>query len=313
MNIITSLPHMTVCTFRRTLGRLFLGLLFGVLLSACDTTSNVAQDTSSTEPAAQLSGIGDDLSDAIDLTEEQSEAIQALLDQYREQEAEPGTLWHVAADLHGQLTSEQVDQLQATLAARREARTASRAPRGPRRGMHGPRSGMQNGEGPRAEWLNLTDEQKAAMQAIRETYRDQLQALREKRRDGTFDESDAEQLASIREEMRSEMQAVLTDEQRAQIEARREQMEARRKANRAAMAEALELTDEQQAALEAWRTQRSEQGRPPRGIMRRGTGGDARDALSSILTEEQMEIALLHRVLQRRVLQQHRRGPIRRG
>lgn len=286
-------------------------LIVGFSVSACDTTSNVAQETPGVE-AAQRAGFEDDLSEAIDLSSEQSAAIQSLLDTYRGQETEPGMLWHLAADLHGQLTSEQIDQLRAEMEARRDARSEAREARGPRRGPRGLRSRARNGEGPRAGHLNLTDEQKAALRSIREAYRDPLHALREKRRNGSFDERDAEQLASIRAQMRSEMQAVLTDEQRAQMEARREQMQARREANRAAMAEALELTDEQQVALEAWRAQRGEQGRLPRG-MRRGTGGDARDALSSILTEEQMEIALLHRVLQRRVLQQHGRGPIRRG
>ena len=123
----------------------------------------------------------------------------------------------------------------------------SQGPQGPPRdggfrGGPGPRDGL----GPIARDLNLTDDQKAAIKKITESFResdkalfDQLRALHQNEPDptsGTFDEAAVRAAAEARAKvqielevshakMMSQIAAVLTAEQKAQLAARRQQFE----------------------------------------------------------------------------------------
>jgi len=122
----------------------------------------------------------------------------------------------------------------------------SQGPQGPRpggfRGGPGPRDGL----GPMGRDLNLTDDQKAQIKKINDSFRetekalhDQLRTLHESEPDpmsGGFDEAAvraaAEARAKIQVElevshakMMSQIAAVLTAEQKAQLAARRQQFE----------------------------------------------------------------------------------------
>ena len=123
----------------------------------------------------------------------------------------------------------------------------SQGPQGPPRGGGFPGGpGPRDGLGPIARDLNLTDDQKAAIKKISESFResdkalfDQLRALHQSEPDptsGTFDEAAvlaaAEARAKVQIEvevshakMMSQIAAVLTAEQKAQLAARRQQFE----------------------------------------------------------------------------------------
>ncbi len=122
------------------------------------------------------------------------------------------------------------------------------------KGRHG---GMRGGFGGRfAEKLNLTDAQKEQMKQIAARYRESARALREQRRegrerdgfgqltDGTFNEAAVRAAAQARANARverevmharmmSEMFALLTPEQKAQLAAERQQWEQKRQEWRA--------------------------------------------------------------------------------
>jgi Spy/CpxP family protein refolding chaperone len=128
---------------------------------------------------------------------------------------------------------------------------AERRERGGGKGRHGMRGGMRGFGGHFAEKLNLTDAQKEQMKQIAARYRESGKALRQGRRegrnggefgsmtDGTFNEAavraaaQARANASVEREvmrarMMSEMFAVLTPEQKAQLAAQRQQWEQKR-------------------------------------------------------------------------------------
>lgn len=122
------------------------------------------------------------------------------------------------------------------------------------RGARGFRAGNRGMRG-----VNLTDAQKEQMKQIRTSFqertkylREQLsaghQALREARQNGTFNEALAQQklteLASVRAklmteqyQMHQQIEAVLTPEQKAQMQQMREQRQARREQFKARRAE----------------------------------------------------------------------------
>jgi periplasmic protein CpxP/Spy len=126
-----------------------------------------------------------------------------------------------------------------------------RAP-GPGRGFHGgPGGAPRDGLGPIARDLNLTDDQKAQIKKIRGSFEESTKALREQLRtlhegqgdplkDGTFDETAVRAAAQARANVQVELEvqharmmsqifAVLTTEQKAQLAAKRQQFEQRRK------------------------------------------------------------------------------------
>jgi Spy/CpxP family protein refolding chaperone len=161
--------------------------------------------------------------------------------------------------------------------------------------------------------LDLTEAQKAELRSIRAEYRDELKALREKCRSDSFDETDAELWRTLRSEMRDAVREVLTEEQREQMEALRDERMARRDSVREARREALGLTDEQIAQFEELRSDNTAIGlhcdSSPHGPGPRGMRGNG--AAASILTQEQREIVMVHRVLRHGAMKGHqgRRGP----
>jgi protein CpxP len=122
----------------------------------------------------------------------------------------------------------------------------SQGPRGPRPGGFPGGPGFHDGLGPMARDLNLTDDQKAQIKKIAESFRendkalfDQLRTLHESEPDpmsGAFDETAvraaAEARAKIQIElevshakMMSQIASVLTADQKAQLAAKRQQFQ----------------------------------------------------------------------------------------
>jgi Spy/CpxP family protein refolding chaperone len=111
-------------------------------------------------------------------------------------------------------------------------------------GHRGERGGGMHGDMFRG--INLTEDQKTRMKQISESFRERTQSLHQELRakqqelrqsseGGTFNEALAQQTASLeaklmgeRFKMRQEMQAVLTPEQKTQIEQKRAEFKAKR-------------------------------------------------------------------------------------
>lgn len=276
-----------------TLSRLALVAVLGVavLLGGCDSTSPAEEadsDTPTVEDAA-LSDAVSTLSEAASLSDDETSALRKRLAHY-DGDHSPGMLWTVAADVHQQLTDDQIE----ALTARMQERRAERREDGPRRG---PRGHVRRGLHHRLGDLDLSDAQKEELRALRAEYRDEMRSFREGCRDGTLSEADAEAWRALRTEMREAFRDVLTDEQRQQLDARRDELEDRREQIRDARAEALNLTDEQRAQFDSLRT---EFDGPGARFLRRCDGGERGERpVASILTEEQREIVMIHRVLRR--------------
>lgn len=137
--------------------------------------------------------------------------------------------------------------------------------RGGGKGRHGKRGGARHGKGMMFAKLNLTDAQKEQMKQIRSKYSESFKGLRGDRKqargerkafDGTFNEAEVRAAAQARAakrvdievaraRMMSEMFAVLTPEQKTQLEqlrVERQQKHAERRAARQARKAASETT-----------------------------------------------------------------------
>lgn len=304
------------------------------VLAACDSASGLsdaASESDNTSMAASISYIMTDLS----LSSSESAALRASFAKYGDGDnattREPGFLWRVAAELHATLSDEQKAKLYERI---EEAGRRNRA------GELGDGQGMQRGGGPaggqgqlgmkpggqRAGGLariELTDAQKEQIEAIREAYKPQIEAVLEQKDTLSREELKAA-LDAIHTSVQAEIEALLTDEQKqaladlkAEAEARQAEMEAEREANREAsklvMIEVLGLSTDQVAALDQLFASTSEDRAAIKALAESGADREeviaAAEALraahqatlASILDTTQYEITLIHDALASRM------------
>ena len=232
---------------------LMLGLMLAGL-TACDTVTN-GDDFNDPE----LAFLTATLSEELGLSASQQGSIAETFRAYDRQDREPGFLWNVAADLQASLSDEQKE----TLLNRTNDMERGLSFRGllgypgggGRYGIGGFRGGSgRHGIAPADEVLNLTEEQQAAMQELQVSYREQMKALVTSFRNEEVDEDTfVSEMFALRMAKRSDMDALLTEEQRAALETFRSEREAAFEAFRAAVNavrdEVLGLSDEQIDAL----------------------------------------------------------------
>ena len=299
------------------------------------------------QPAARLSADArlDQLTEGLDLTADQSAALDALGTRYAD--ADRATLWTAAADVAAILTDAQIDQLQQAATARRSERSGARGertrrPRGERRARpDGERRARPDGErrarpdgdrrqrAPRGERTELTDAQREALRAVRDDVRARTEALVTQFRDGALTEDQfVERTKALREEATRRSAEALP----AEAAQRMAERHAQRDAEKTARERALGLTDAQKAQLQSRRLDRVREGGPDlRPFLDEGAELD-RDAMREalrerreqaraereadpVLTAEQQDVVFLHRALAGGGRDGHRgrRGQGRRG
>jgi hypothetical protein len=269
------------------------------MLLACDSTAELtAADQDGRAVAAEQPSALMQAAEAAALSDAQAARVRRIVAATVERGRDPVALWDATAQVNEVLSPDQRSALiEAVRRAWAERRDRTRAERSGSR-AHGPQ-GAQLRRLLRS--LDLTDEQKEELAALREAFREDLRALRPTRGERP-DEETREAMRARARAFRAAAQAVLTDAQRAQLRARRAQWQerraqrmARRAEGFAAMAEALDLTDAQQAALVERRAER-QRARRAWAFWRHRTKDRA-----PLLTEPQREVVQLHRILRAEV------------
>jgi len=309
---------------KRFASRMTVAVLMLTVLAACDSSSAVGGiDGTESSLEETVSFIALDLG----LSAQETAALSTSLAKFAgddDADREPGFLWHVAAELQATLTDEQKERLFARLdRAGDQRRQGGQRGMQQRRGQGGPGMGGQNGpRGNVLEQLGLSDEQKEAIAAIRESFKPQIEAILAQRETLTRAEM-KEQLDALHEQIKAEVEAVLTDEQKTQLEelkaeaeARRAEREAQMQANREAarevMIEVLGLTDDQVNALEELRASAEAERDAIRELVESGTDRETvqaqveaqreahEAALASIYDDTQYEIVRIHKAISMR-------------
>ena len=323
------------------------------VLSACDTSGSFSGDDGADSATFEqtVSFLAADLG----LNSTETAALSASFAKFGDGSAdgdrEPGFLWRVADNLQATLTDEQKARLFERLEQMRDRGQQGQGMRpgqngqgqnGQRRpgmggpGMSGP-GGQGQGDGPRSGFaqLDLSDDQQAAIKDIRESYKDDIQAVVAQRETLSRDEI-KEQLEMLHESIRAEIEAVLTTDQlqqledlKAEAEARRAErqaeMEANREAAKVVMIEVLGLTTDQIAALDDLRASREADRESIREL--KDSGASEEDvkaaavafraaneaALNIILDDTQLEITMIHQVLAMRLRNHRQGGPGQKG
>ncbi len=314
-------------------GLLALAVVF--LLAGCDSLTGshqqaVPEPSQQDAAGAELAAMGNYLTRELSLSAVQGDSVGAYLRRQQHRRHDPGFVWGLAADLQARLTAEQKQRL-FDLAGRLDERGGHGLHRllmgGFGLGNHGWRLDAPGGPS-RSGLLAglLTEEQQRAVATIRARYEAAFQTAFTARRDGSLDDAALRaRLQELHRAMRAEIEALLTDEQRATLEALREahraEMEAWFEANReavaaalaaerAAMFAALDLTDAQQTAVIAVLDEHQAQIEALRDQLRAGTltpadaadafialRASARSALEALLDARQIEIVRIHDAL----------------
>ncbi|NQV72626.1 hypothetical protein HQ496_05845 [bacterium] len=307
-------------------------LLSSLFLAACDSTSGLSGDDEATTSLAQsVSFIASDLG----LTSSESATLSASMARHAGDGSavsqEAGYLWRVAAELQATLSDEQKAALfeRIELAGQRDRQAGMQ--QGPGNGMKGPggaqRMQQGQGQGGALSQLGLTEDQLAQIEAIREAYKPEIEAILAQRETLSREEIKAA-VDAIREAVRAEVEAVLTDDQKQQLadfqaeaEARRAEHQAAQEANREAsklvMIEVLGLTPDQVAALEGLRVTGEEDRLAIEALVESGADRETvmaaaselraahQEAVAAILDQTQLEITLIHNALASRMGQGH--------
>lgn len=288
----------------------FIAALIGFLLAplACSDAPTAveqtgAQDEESGEPSlAQLSA---DLASAVPLSTAEAGEVNQVLQAHGGRFEQPGFLWYAAEGLQKTLTERQKLRL-FRLLDRDPAPMLARMMR----------QRMVHPLGPLGLIADLlTEEQKASMRQLHQSYRTQVREVLAAVRAGEMTrEEGLQEVQSLRESLRAEVEALLTEEQKLALEERRaerfETREEHREAARQAMIDALDLSEEQVEALEAlWEAHWDElvELREAFGEGElewetfteavRSLRTDLWEQLAEILSEDQLEIFKIHRVL----------------
>lgn len=278
-----------------------------VMLVAATAFSATAQPNASPAIDEAVAAVTD-----AGLSEARADAVRSILEGV---EREPGALWKAAGAVHQELGTTgalaYAQALQANAAEVRQTRRAAmqdRGERGPRRGRGMRETGQGRGgpdqAGTRLAALDLTDEQTEQIAEIRREHREKMRALRAES-DGRPSPAMREQMQTLRAEMRADIEAVLTEEQKQQW---KEQRDTRRDEARAVRNEVLNLSEEQIEQMEALRTgMRSamqgarERGQRPDRMAHRASG---RAAAAQILDDDQEAIFMTFHAL-RSVMRAH--------
>jgi hypothetical protein len=277
------------------------------------------------------------LNEQLQLTPRQADRLQEIQEK---NEGAPGALWLAAAELQESLSSNQKEQLFASLDQQRPGgRTGSGFGRAD--GARFMRRGFQENDRNMPS-LDLTDDQKEQLETLRDEQRERVEAMRAQVKAGNLEQSALrEQLLAQREQMRSALEQILTKDQLAKLDARRQGGDDagarsgrrvqridraaaadRRSALLAARNEVLELTSEQkqtlkelrekqQAALAAFQDNARSEGKDRQSLMTefQSLRESFEAETEAIYTDKQLEIIMIHRSLSIEAFKQRDEGP----
>ena len=217
-------------------------LLFAV---GCD---NPMLDNAAQLDSPELQDFAKELSSDLGLSESSASAVNDVLNRHgrKGKHREPGFLWKVAGELAVELSDEEKARLF-------EKMDEKEIP------LFGSSKGKKGKKG--KSYFSqikkvLTDDQKVTFKAIKVAYKERFKAIHEQVKDGTLSKEDAKaQKDALREALKAEIDALLTDEQKAQLEQnkadRKEKRKAYRDSTKAVKVAVLGMTTDQLTAFDA--------------------------------------------------------------
>ena len=290
---------------------------FLFLAIGCDNPlNNDAVDLDSQE----LQGFSSELSSDLGLSKSSTKSLNDVLNRHGRggKHREPGFLWKIAGELAVTLTDEE----KARLFEKMDEKDIPLF--GGSKGKKGHAGkGRKGGDNFGGIYKVLTDDQKVTFKAIVTAYKERFKAIHEQVKDGSLSKEDARsQMDALKEAMQAEVDALLTEEQKAQIDQNKADRETERQAykdsSKAVMVDVLDMTAEQVTAFgEANKEARdaamalfeqAQNGDIDKDTLREGLKNifeTKNEKMDALFNDDQLEIIKIHKALELR-MKKHR-------
>ena len=271
-----------------------------------------------------------DLVNDLNLSDKSARNLRSALGRHGrggERDREPGFLWKLAAELQQTLTEEEKNNIFARLEEVKEKGKDRGKDAGKGRGEGADKdSGKKDGGALRVIYSVLADDQKPQFDAIMKEFRTGMDAIFSSIKAGEITREEAKAKIELMEEtMKSAIDALLTDDQKTQLEQMRANRKAEKKAYMEAVhqakIEALGLTVDQIAAIETARAETKAAMKALKAQVESEdlTKEEAREAakaifeankttMDAIFTATQIEIIKIHKYLEMRWRHNKERG-----
>ena len=271
-----------------------------------------------------------DLVNDLNLSDKSARNLRSALGRHGrggERDREPGFLWKLAAELQQTLTEEEKNNIFARLEEVKEKGKDRGKDAGKGRGESaGKDRGKKDGGALRVIYSVLADDQKPQFDAIMKEFRTGMDAIFSSIKAGEMTREEAKaEIESMEETMKSAIDAMLTDDQKTQLEQMRADRKAEKKAYMEAVhqakIEALGLTVDQIAAIETARaeTKAAMEALKAQVESEELTKEEAREAtkaifeankttMDAIFTATQIELIKIHKYLEMRWRHNKERG-----
>jgi len=283
-------------------------LSIAALLLFTTGCENAMRSESSELDSAELQQLSSELSYDLGLSKSSADALNNSLNRHgkRGKHREPGFLWKVSAEMSDQLT----DDEKAVLFEKMEEKDVSPFGSGKRKGGKSSKKGKKQGAG---IFKVLTEDQKIVYKAMMSSYKDKYKLLRSQVKDGAITKDDAKsQMRALKDAMQAEVDALLTDEQKAQIEQNKADRKAKhavyRDSSKAVMVNVLSMTEDQVVAYDAAKQEAKD---AASALFEQSKNGDIdretlRASLKSLFTERNDKLELIFDIKQMDIIKIHK-------
>ena len=264
---------------------------------------------------SELQDFSSELAYDLGLSETSASAVNDVLNRHGSggKHREPGFLWKVAGELADKLSEEEKARLFEKMEEKEIPLFGSlKTLKGKKgKGSKG-KKGSSYFDGIKKV---LTDDQKVTFKAIKVAYKEKFKTIQGQVKDGTLSKEDAKaQKDALKEAMKAEIDALLTDEQKAQLEQnktdRKEKRKAYRDSTKAVKVAVLGMTTDQLTAFDAAHQEardaakalfeKSKNGDIDKDTLREGLKNifaAKNEKMASIFDDSQLEIIKIHKAL----------------
>lgn len=300
-------------------------LPIATLLLIATGCENTMRSESSDFDSAELQQLSSELSYDLGLSKSSTDAMNNSLNRHGKsgKHREPGFLWKVSAEMSDQLT----DDEKAVLFEKMDEKDISIFGGGKKKDGKSGKKGKKRGSG---IYKILTDDQKVLYKAMMMDYKEKFKVIRNQVKDGSITKDNAkEQTSALKEAMQAEVDALLTDQQKAQIDQYRADRDAKHKvfrdSSKAVMVSALSMSEDQVIAYDATKQEakdaasvlfeQSKNGDIDRETLRASLKllfSDRNDKLEALFDVKQLDIIKIHKALTMR-MKKHRSSKGKKG
>ena len=286
---------------------------FLFLAIGCDNPlNNDAVDLDSQE----LQGFSSELASDLGLSKSSTKSLNDVLNRHGRggKHREPGFLWKMAGELAVTLTDEEKVRLFEKMDEKDIPLFSDNKKRGAK--SKGGKKGKNDFGG---IVRVLTDDQKATFKAIMVAYKEKFKAIHSEIKDGSLTKEDAGiEMKALREAMTAEIDALLTDEQKTQLEQNKADREAYHESSKEVMVDVLVLSADQVSLFDSINSEARD---AAKALFEQAKNGDLdreslraalknlftekNDKLEALFTDGQLEIIKIHKALELR-MKRHR-------